>query len=31
MGNAAATFDLRDRADARSVVAARAASIPWYV
>src|SRR5271155_4893732 len=31
MGNAAATFDLRPRADARSVVAERTASIPWYV
>jgi hypothetical protein len=31
MGNAAATFDLRPRADMRSVVAERTASIPWYV
>ncbi len=31
MGNAAATFDLRPRADARSRVAERTASIPWYV
>src|SRR5271165_2822650 len=27
----AATFDLRERADVRSVVAERTASIPWYV
>ena len=31
MGNAAATFDLRERADVRSVAAERTASIPWYV
>ena len=31
MGNAAAAFDLRPRADARSVAAERTASIPWYV
>src|SRR5258708_1510603 len=31
MGNAAATFDLRERADIRSVAAERTASIPWYV
>src|SRR6202023_952546 len=31
MGNAAATFDLRDRADVRSVAATRTAAIPWYV
>src|SRR5260370_36841527 len=31
MGNAAATFDLRQRADIRSVAAERVASIPWYV
>ena len=31
MGNAAATFDLRARTDARTVVAERTASIPWYV
>ena len=31
MGNAAATFDLRQRADVRSVAAERTASIPWYV
>src|SRR5271166_6806091 len=31
MGNAAATFDLRPRADVRSVAAERTASIPWYV
>ena len=31
MGNAAATFDLRERANVRSVAAERTASIPWYV
>ena len=31
MGNAAATFDLRQRADLRTVAAERTASIPWYV
>ena len=31
MGNAAATFDLRERVDVRSVAAERTASIPWYV
>jgi hypothetical protein len=31
MGNAAATFDVRPRADVRSVAAERTASIPWYV
>ena len=31
MGNAAATFDLRQRANVRSVAAERTASIPWYV
>jgi hypothetical protein len=31
MGNAAATFDLRQRADVRNIAADRTASIPWYV
>ncbi|MFZ0679283.1 hypothetical protein [Candidatus Binatus sp.] len=31
MGNAAATFDLRPRADVRTVAAERTAAIPWYV
>ena len=31
MGNAAATFDLRDRADVRSVAATGTSTIPWYV
>src|SRR5579862_7115755 len=31
MGNAAATFDLRQRADVRTVAAEGTASIPWYV